>query len=110
MACGSCRKNLAKAFKAQPDKLSWFFDGVSGIYKCVTGQKEYSDEQIKLNRDACRGCEYSTKNSKGNITVHSQCMAIDPETNAACGCFILCKTQVGKCPLNKFIDLTIEGS
>lgn len=108
MGCSSCTKNLKKAFSAQPERLSWFLDGITGLYKCLTQDVEYSKEQISANRDVCRNCEYSTKNKNGNIFVHSQCMAIDPKTNAPCGCFILCKTQVGECPLGKWVTLTVE--
>lgn len=109
MGCNSCSKNFKKAFKSQPDKISWFLDGVSGLYKCLTKDVEYTPEQISANRDVCRTCEHSTRNPKGNIFVHSQCMAIDPATNAPCGCFILCKTQVGECPLGKWVTLTVES-
>jgi hypothetical protein len=99
--------NLVKAVVQQPDKIKWFKDGVSGIIKCVDGQTIYTDEQIVQNREGCRQCEHSSK-VDGKLTATSQCTAIDPETNAPCMCFIICKTQVGTCPLRKWVDLTVS--
>ncbi len=101
-------KNMTNAAKSQKDVFRWFKDGVSGLYKCVTNEKAYSDEQIVKNRNTCEECPHSTKKN-GKLFNTSQCMAPDPEKNGeVCGCFILCKTQVGKCPLNQFTDLTIQ--
>lgn len=123
MGCSSCggnRKNLAqraiqpiknlgKAWSEQPDKVKWFKDGATGILKCLDGQTAYTDGDIIANRNICRNCEFSTK-TNGKLTATSQCMAIDPETNAPCACIITCKTQVGACPLNKWVHLTIKKS
>lgn len=100
--------NLIKAGAGQENKVSWFLDGVTGLKKCVTNDVDYSKEQIESNRQSCKDCEYSTKKD-GKITTFSQCMAPDPvKNNQPCGCFILCKTQAGKCPLGKWTDLTIN--
>jgi hypothetical protein len=100
--------NIISAGLSQKNKLSWFIEGVTGLKKCITNDKDYSKEQIEINREACKNCEFSTK-SEGKVTTSSQCMAPDPaKDNKPCGCFILCKTQVGKCPLNKWIDITIK--
>ena len=122
MACGGCGgskktnfaekatnvvKNLAKAVVQQPNTIKWFKDGVTGIIKCIEGKTLYSDEQIVKQRDVCRECENSTK-IDGKLTGTSQCMAVDPETGAPCACFIICKTQTGTCPLNKWANLTIS--
>lgn len=102
--------NLVKAMGSQSNKLLWFKDGVTGLAKCFANSTKYTDEQIKENRDKCRGCEYSTKEN-GKLTTMSQCMAPDPMRNgAACGCFILCKTQTGTCPKEKWTHLTISAS
>lgn len=100
--------NVVKAVKTQSNPLRWFKDGVSGLLKCVTSDVSYSDEQIIANRAACGGCEYATRKN-GEVFPMSQCMAPDPEKGGeVCGCFIMCKTQVGKCPLGRFTDLTIN--
>lgn len=96
-------KNLRQAALQQPDKLLWFKDGISKIIKCLKGKTLYFDEDIQKNRDVCRECQYSTKDSNGKLTLKSQCMAPDPEkNNAPCGCFIVCKTQTGFCPQKKW--------
>lgn len=101
--------NTAEAFKKQTDKFQWFRDGITGIVKCLTGNTLYSDDDIIKNRNICRECEYSTKDSNGKITTSSQCMAPDPKNNnIPCGCFIVCKTQSSKCPLEKWTHLTIS--
>lgn len=101
--------NLVEAGKKQPDRFKWFRDGVSGIVKCLTGHSLYSDDDIIKNRDICRECEHSTK-TDGKINIKSQCMAPDSEKdNAPCGCPIVCKTQTGKCPLNKWTHITVLG-
>ena len=100
--------NMVKAVKTQSNPLRWFKDGATGLLKCVTDETGYSHEQILANREACESCQYSTKKN-GKVFTTSQCMAPDPEKNGeVCGCFILCKTQVGKCPLGKFTDLTVN--
>ena len=123
MACNSCGqaqfipsrtpqksvvKNLFDAASQQPDKIKWFKDGVTGIFKCLVGDVKYSDANIISNRDICRQCPHSTK-TDGKLTKKSQCAAIDPKTNAPCMCIILCKTQSGDCPLKKWTPLTIHG-
>lgn len=126
MGCGSCGggpkpsfrehiltqkvgSNLVSAFKQQEHKLAWFLDGASKIKKCLTGTQKYTDEGIIANREVCRNCEWATKNADGELNIKSQCMAPDPaKNNAACGCFILCKTQTDVCPLGKFTSLTIN--
>lgn len=115
MGCSSCGKralsNLVKAAKSQPDKVRWFKDGVTGIAKCLGHKTTHSDEQISHNREVCRNCEFSTKNSQGKLTMSSQCMAPDPNNNnAPCGCFIICKTQNDQCPLGKWTQLTIKNN
>lgn len=100
--------NMTRAVSSQSNKFRWFKDGVTGLFKCVVDTVEYTKEQIISNRSVCEGCEYSTKKNGKNFHT-SQCMAPDPEKNGeVCGCFILCKTQVGKCPLNKWTTLTIN--
>jgi hypothetical protein len=101
-------KNLKIAMGSQKSPFQWFKDGAAGIIKCITHTQSYPDEQIKSNRDTCRKCEFATKDENGKITLKSQCMAIDPTTGEVCGCFIVCKTQNDKCPLNKWVDLTIS--
>lgn len=103
-------REIVRVGKSQPDRLQWFIDGVTGLAKCFTNQTEYPKDQIESHRKTCETCEFATK-KEGRIFTHSQCMAPDPENqNKPCGCFILCKTQVGKCPLNKWTQLTINGS
>ncbi len=105
----SVAKRMYEAAKQQPNLIGWFKDGVTGLIKCALGKQDYTDVEIQQNRDVCRGCEHSTKNEKGDLTNKSQCMAPDPEKGGApCGCIIMCKTQVGKCPLNKWTHLTIN--
>lgn len=99
-------QNLRKAAESQPDKLKWFKDGATGILKCLAGVHIYDDEDIQKNREVCRNCPHSTKTS-GKLVATSQCMAID-ESGKACGCFILCKSTQGTCPLNKWTTLTIS--
>lgn len=100
--------NMAKAAISQENKVSWFLDGITGLKKCVTNDVDYSKEQIEANRQACKDCPHSTKKD-GKITTFSQCMAPDPaKNNQPCGCFVLCKTQVGKCPLDRWTSLTIN--
>ena len=94
--------NLLSAAKSQNNKIKWFKDGVSGIIKCLKEDVLYTDLDIQKERDVCRDCEYSTKDKNGRLTQTSQCMGIDPNTGASCGCFILCKTQAGTCPLEKW--------
>lgn len=102
--------NLGRAALAQKFPIKWFKDGLSGLIKCLEGDTLYDDDGIKYNRDQCRNCPHATKDESGNLTVKSQCMAPDPEqNNAPCGCLLLCKTQTGKCPLNKFTEITIKG-
>ena len=117
MGCNTCGgnknknnpvSNLIQAAKQQPDKIKWFKDGINGLMKCMDQQTSYTDEEIKANRKTCAECPYSTKNSEGKLTATSQCMAIDPETKAPCACFIICKTQSGKCPIGKWTSLTIN--
>ncbi len=101
--------NLIKAGVSQSKPFHWFKDGLNGIIKCMGLKSIYKEDQIQANRDACRECEHSTKNEDGKLYVYSQCMAPDPEKDGApCGCFITCKTQVSKCPLNKWVTLTID--
>ena len=101
-------REIVKIAKDRPDRLQWFVDGVTKLAKCVTGGKDYSDQEIVKNREACENCEFSTKKD-GKLHTHSQCMAPDPaKNNQPCGCFILCKTQVGTCPLSKFVTLSIN--
>lgn len=105
--------NLVAAGANQNNKVAWFFDGVAGIAKCIAGKTIYSDQEIKDNRQSCKDCEFATgKDKDGNLTIRSQCMAIDPSTGAACGCVILCKTQSSHCPINKWIKtpITINGN
>lgn len=105
----SAMKNIIKTAVNRPDKLSWFVDGLSGLIKCVTNQKEHSKQEIEYNRSVCGSCEFATKNTEGKLYTHSQCMRPDPEkNNQPCGCFILCKTQVGLC--DKWTELTINKS
>lgn len=103
-------KNLINAAKTQNNKIKWFKDGVSGIVKCLTEDIAYTDEDIQKNRDICRECPHSTKGKNNTLTMTSQCMGINPDTGEVCGCFILCKTQNGECPLSKWstIKITIE--
>ena len=102
--------NLLKAGNENPDKVGWFKDAITGIFKCAIGGGTYTDEEIQKNRDICRDCQYSTKNEENKITMKSQCMGPDPMKNGApCGCFILCKTQVGKCPMGKWTHLKVNG-
>jgi len=102
-------RNLIKAASSQPNAIKWFRDGVSGIIKCLEGNVLYTDSEISENRQVCQDCEFSTKNDKGKLTLSSQCMAPDPERGGApCGCFIVCKTQSGSCPIHKWVHLTIN--
>lgn len=103
-------KNLIQAASQQKNKIKWFKDGLTGIFKCLSDDVLYTDEDIQKNRDVCRECPFSTKDKKNKLTMTSQCMAKDPNTGAPCGCFILCKTQADKCPLNKWttVQLTID--
>ena len=106
--------NLGKAAVAQTNVLQWFRDGVSNLVKCLNESQNYTDEDIRLNRQVCKTCEYATL-VDGELATTSQCMAPDPEKNGApCGCFLVCKTQVGRCPLNKwtttFQKVTINES
>lgn len=90
-------KNTVSAAIKQPDAFKWFRDGITGIIKCFT-ETIYSDDDIKKNRDVCTNCEFSSKNSNNKLSTQSQCMRPDPlKNNAPCGCFIVCKTQSGKC-------------
>ena len=118
MACSSCGNkvkrviqsttNLVKAAIAQPDAIKWFKDGVTGLIKCIGHDTPYTDEQVINNREVCRGCPHASK-TDGKMTVNSQCMAPDPTKNGApCGCFIICKTQVGACPLGKWTQITVD--
>lgn len=97
-------KNMIEAGAKQPGKIKWFKDGINGLIKCLEGKSIYSDEDIQKNRDTCRLCEFSSRNTDGKINLSSQCMAPDPaKNNAPCGCFIVCKTsQDPKCPLGKW--------
>jgi len=105
----SVMRSMYEAATKQPNKITWIRDGITGLIKCAIGKQDYTDSEIQKNREVCRSCEYATKNEKGELTNKSQCMAPDPEKNGApCGCIIMCKTQVGKCPLNKWTDLTIN--
>ena len=102
--------NLLEAFKQQPNKIEWLKEGATGLVKSITGNKDYSDEDIKKNRDVCRECPHSTMKD-GKLTTSSQCMAPDPtKNNAPCGCPILSKSETGKCPLNKWTHLTIKST
>jgi len=102
--------NLIEAGATQERPLSWFLDGASKLAKCILKEPSYPDHQIRSNREACKNCIHSTKNTAGKVTTLSQCMAPDPAKDGAkCGCFILCKTQVGECPL-KLWDLTISAT
>lgn len=102
-------RNLIEAGGQQTDKFSWFRDGITGIVKCFTGQSKYSDEDIVKNRDVCRKCPHAAIADDGKLTNASQCMAPDPGKNGApCGCFIVCKTQNGECPINSWTHLTIN--
>lgn len=105
-------KNLLKAASTQSDKIKWFRDGANGIIKCLTEDVAYTDEDIQKNRDICRNCQHSTKGKGDKLNMTSQCMAINPDTGEVCGCFILCKTQNGECPLRKWntIKITIENN
>ena len=103
-------KNLTSAFMSQPNKFQWLKDGVTGLLKCVGEVSKYSDEQIAANRDVCRVCPHSTKKD-GKLITTSQCMAPDPTKGGVkCGCIILCKSQVGECPLKLWTDITISAS
>lgn len=104
---GSVVSTLTKAVLSQPDKIKWFKDGASGLLKCIEGKTLYSDKEIVKNRDICRQCEFSTK-VDNKLVATSQCQVKDPDTGEICGCFILCKTQTDKCPINKFVPLTIS--
>ena len=102
-------KNLNRAISEQPEKIKWFRDGLSGIIKCFSNITKYSDEDIKKNRDVCRQCEYSSKNTNNELDIKSQCMRPNPEkNNAPCACFIVCKTQVGSCDKWTHVQLTIN--
>lgn len=118
MGCG-CNKNvsgpvqaignLVQAANSQPDTIKWFKEGIKGIVKAIGVKSEYSDPDIQLHRDICRKCDHSTKSKDGQLTGFSQCMYPDPEKGGApCGCFILAKTQAGKCPA-KLWPITING-
>lgn len=118
MGCGSCGKaktaiaNIVKAGSQQPDKLMWFVDGLTGLIRSAGGSLHYDVSGVKSNRDSCRDCEHATKNGVGELHTLSQCMAPDPTKNgAACGCFILAKTEVGECPLGRWTatKITISG-
>lgn len=104
-------QNFLKAAKSQHKNLfSWVIDGVSGIIKCIEGKTLYSDEGIENNRNICSQCEFATeKEGDGELTLGSQCMAKDSQ-GKICGCFLICKTQTGICPLGKFIPLNINIS
>ncbi len=105
-------KNMASAAMKQPDFVKWFVDGATGLLRSLGGQLDYTPEDVLKNRAACKTCEFSTKDERGNSTAHSQCMAPDPNNNnAPCGCFILAKTETGECPLGKWktTKLTING-
>jgi hypothetical protein len=102
-------QNIVHAAVQQPNKVAWFVEGLTGLKKCVSNEVDLSPEQIQSNRETCKGCEFSSK-TDGKVTTTSQCMAPDPaKGNKPCGCFILCKTQVGACPLNKWVNVTIKG-
>lgn len=112
-------KNLIKAGSTQPNKLKWLKDGVKGIAKAVAGDTLYTPEEIKVNRDICRLCPFSTKftnpddpkDPEPRLTSRSQCMAIDPKTGSVCGCLIIAKTVSDVCPIGKFAPtkLTINN-
>lgn len=105
--------NLKKAALSQDNMLKWAIDGLTGLIKCVTEDLLYTKEDVLSNRQVCKGCEHSSKNAKGLSDIDSQCMAPDPNNNnAPCGCFILCKTQVGKCPLGKWktTPITVDNT
>lgn len=107
MCCGAA-KNLVTAAISAPEIFSWFRDAITGIVKCFNKQQIYNDDNIIKNRADCGNCEHSTK-TDGKLTVQSQCMAPDPnKENAPCGCFIVCKTMVDKCPLNKWTSTPVE--
>lgn len=113
MSCCSTIQNILTAGIKQPNPVAWFRDAVSGLIKCAKQQQIYTDEDIAKNRASCGNCEHSTK-TESLLTVQSQCMAPDPTRgNAPCGCFIICKTMVDKCPLNKWdtkeAEITIRG-
>ena len=102
--------NIIGAGVSQSKPFHWFKDGIKGLIKCMGMKSIYTDEEIQINRDICRDCEHSTKNNEGKLYVYSQCMAPDPKKNGEkCGCFITCKTQVDKCPLEKFVPITINN-
>lgn len=121
MGCSSCGKKIVNALAApikattnlvtaavqQPDVIKWVKDGTTGLLKCLEGKTLYTDQEIVKNREMCRNCEHATK-VDGKLKSTSQCMAPDPETKVPCGCFIVCKTQTDKCPLNKFTPITIS--
>lgn len=102
--------NLTKAIIEQPDKIKWFKDGAKGIYKCITNDKLYTDEEIISNRKVCEGCEFATnKKDNGKLSMKSQCMLPDPDNNnAPCACFLICKTGTGSC--YKWTNLTLNQS
>jgi len=103
-------KNLIKAGLQQPDKTKWFLTGVKNLGKAILGDNIYTEDDVRNNIDICRGCEFSTKNESGRLTVNSQCMAKDPATGAPCGCFIKAKARTDVCPLNKWtsVPLTVN--
>ncbi len=105
-------KNMLEAGSKQINKVQWFKDGITGIIKCIEGKTLYSDEDIKINRDTCRKCEFSSKNSDGKLSLSSQCMRPIPEKDGApCGCFLTCKTQVGPhCEFWPTTPLTINNT
>lgn len=112
MGCPSCGQNIVKnlytAAKAQPNKLKWFADGTTGLIQSVGGIRDYTPEDVQKNRDTCRDCEFSTKNSSGKLNALSQCMAPD-HNGAPCACFILAKSENGDCPKGKYTTLRISA-
>lgn len=111
-ACGAAKaaKNLLTVGAKQPNKIRWIKDGASGLIRSLGGALEYSPEDVQLNRDVCRQCEFATKDDNGVLNTLSQCMAPDEANNGVpCGCFILPKTEVGDCPQKKWTTLKISA-
>ena len=99
MCCGNKNTagNLQVAATWTPKDL---IKGAVGLSKIALRQDLISTDAIKARRDACRNCEFSTKNkerlntpTKG-LTNKSMCIK--------CKCFIIAKTQLvtEKCPLD----------
>lgn len=107
---GQIINNMRLAAKTQRNLLKWLADGVLGLLKCATDTVIYTPEETIKHLTICTECEFSTKDASGGLTPESQCLATDPVTGEVCGCFIVCKTRVSKCPINKWpVALTVDG-